>query len=277
MEGSGTRVAVLSIDGTNCDEELVTGFRLLGADAEVVDLKQLTGSSRDPAYRRRLSDYHIVMFPGGFSAGDYVRAGAIMAARVRSSLWKDLRDFTRTSGNLVGGICNGFQVLVELGLLPGRFAGSPSTQQAILTTNASARFECRPTYVRWESGNFLPLGGMPRGRVFYFPSAHGEGRFVLSGEKGATLRELKDNGQILFRWTDPEGLAAGYPWNPNGSEDDVAGITNRDGNVFGLMPHPERAFDLHQYPDWTRRSRTDGDGDGKVFLKSLVDHASRKR
>ncbi len=268
-------IAILSIEGTNCDEELASGFQRLGAHAEVVDVQQFRAPAREAGYRRRLSDYQVVMFPGGFSGGDYVRAGAIMAARVRSTIGKDLRDFLRTSGNVVGGICNGFQVLVELGLLPGRDDGVLTAPQAVLAPNASARFECRPTYCRWDGGNFRPFQGVDRGRVFQFPSAHGEGRLVLSGARGATLRDLENNGQILFRWTDPEGRRAGYPWNPNGSEGDVAGITNREGNVFGLMPHPERAVDRVQYPDWTRSGPTPAEGDGRFFLGSILRYAAR--
>jgi phosphoribosylformylglycinamidine synthase len=272
MGKAGTRVAILSIEGTNCDEELATCFRRLGVSAEIIDLKQFSGDVEDAGDSRRLADYQILMIPGGFSAGDYVRGGAIMAARIRSSIGEDLADFVHSSGHLVGGICNGFQVLVELGMLPGGESMEATTPQAALATNSSAHFECRPTYCRWEGGNFLPMADVEEGGVYYFPSAHGEGKFTLSGEKGATLKELEDNGQILFRWVDPTGNRAGYPWNPNGSEGDIAGVTNLEGNVFGLMPHPERAFTLLQYPDWTRTGIGDGHGDGYYFFESIVQY-----
>jgi phosphoribosylformylglycinamidine synthase subunit PurQ / glutaminase len=269
------RIAILSIEGTNCDEELARAFHLLGARPEIVHLKQFEGRDVEARARRRLHDYDSLMVPGGFSAGDYVRAGAVLGARVRSALGKELSDFVR-SGHLVGGICNGFQVLVEMGLLPGRGRTPLGAPQAVLNTNDSAHFECRPTFCRWDGGNFRPLGErFDPGEVFYFPSAHGEGKLMFSGEKGTTLRDLEENGQILFRWVDPDGKVAGYPWNPNGSEGNVAGITNRDGNVFGLMPHPERSFMLQQYPDFTRRGEPDGPGDGWRFLEAIV-AASRK-
>ncbi len=236
-------IAILSIEGTNCDVELRSAFTSLGARAEIVELPQLTREVEDPELRRRISDYDMVLFPGGFSAGDYVRAGAIMAARVKSALGKDLSEFLQDPSHLVGGICNGFQVLVELGLLPGEPRGRPSGPQACLTTNDSAHFECRPTFVAWEGGNFSPLQKVKKGSVYYFPSAHGEGKLVLRGSRGATLRDLEDRGQVLFRWVDPDGVRSGYPWNPNGSEGDLAGITNPDGTVFGLMPHPERSIE----------------------------------
>ncbi|MDE1819658.1 MAG: phosphoribosylformylglycinamidine synthase I [Euryarchaeota archaeon] len=275
MPGSRKAIAILSIEGTNCDEELARAFRLLGAAPEIVHLKQFEGRDVAPEKRRRLYDYDALMVPGGFSAGDYVRAGAVLGARVKSVLGKDLAEFAR-AGHLVGGICNGFQVLVEMGLLPGRPRDLLGAPQAVLNTNDSAHFECRPTFCRWEGGNFRPLKDqMSKGTVLYIPSAHGEGKLMLSGEKGASLRELEENGQVLFRWVDPEGRIAGYPWNPNGSEGNVAGITNRDGNVFGLMPHPERSVSLLQYPDYTRRGASDGPGDGWRFLEALVRYTER--
>jgi phosphoribosylformylglycinamidine synthase subunit PurQ / glutaminase len=268
-------IAILAIEGTNCDQELERAFRLLGAAPEVVHLKQFEGRDVTKEERRRLSDYQALMFPGGFSAGDYVRAGAVLGARVKSALGRELTDFVR-SGRLVGGICNGFQVVVEMGLLPGRPKGELGPPQAVLNTNDSAHFECRPTFCRWDGGNFPPLkGSAPPGSVYYFPSAHGEGKLMLSTEKGATLADLEANGQVLFRWVDPDGRPAGYPWNPNGSEGNLAGITNREGNVFGLMPHPERSFSVLQYPDATRRQTRDAPGDGARFLETLVRYAAR--
>lgn len=270
MAEKGSRIAILSIEGTNCDEELARAFRLLGARPEIVHLKQFEGRDVSAEKRRRLHDYQALMVPGGFSAGDYVRAGAVLGARVKSVLGKDLADFVR-SGNLIGGICNGFQVLVEMGLLPGRVGGAVGAPQAVLNTNDSAHFECRPTLCRWEGGNFRPMSGrFPKGTVFYIPSAHGEGKLMLAGGKGANLPELEENGQILFRWVDPDGRTGGYPWNPNGSEGNVAGLSNREGNVFGLMPHPERSISVLQYADHTRRGSLDGPGDGWKFLESLV-------
>ncbi len=275
MSEAAPRIAILSIEGTNCDQELERAFQLLGAAPEVVHLKQFEGRDVNPSQRRRLHDFSALMVPGGFSAGDYVRAGAVLGARVKSVLGKDLADFAR-AGHLVGGICNGFQVLVEMGLLPGRIGGTLGSPQAVLNTNDSAHFECRPTFCRWEGGNFRPLAGqVAKGTVFYIPSAHGEGKLMLSGEKGNSLPELERNGQVLFRWVDPEGQAAGYPWNPNGTEGNVAGITNPEGNVFGLMPHPERSISLLQYPDYTRRGVPDGPGDGWKFLEAVVRYARR--
>ncbi len=267
-------VAILSIEGTNNDEELRVALRALGARPEVVHLKQFEG--RDVAHDacRRLSDYQALFLPGGFSAGDYVRAGAILAARIRAAIGPALEEFVR-SGHLVGGICNGFQVLTELGLLPGRPDGRMGPADAVLMANVSGRFECRPTFVAWQGGRFPALRDLANGTRFLFPSAHAEGQFVLGGDAPARRRELEENGQILFRWVAPDGGPATYPWNPNGSADNIAGVTNADGNIFGLMPHPERSFFRAQTPDWTRTGSPRGYSDGHRFLDAVLHYAER--
>jgi phosphoribosylformylglycinamidine synthase subunit PurQ / glutaminase len=268
------RIALLSIEGTNCDEELRVALATLGARPEIVSLKQLEGREVGPDERRRLADYDALFVPGGFSAGDYVRAGAIFAARIRASIGPELEDFVR-AGHLVGGVCNGFQVVVELGLLPGRSGGRLGTPEAVLLTNDSGHFECRPTFVSWEGGAFPALRDVPKGTRFLFPSAHAEGKLVLSGDPEVHLRELESSGQVLFRWVAPDGSPAVYPWNPNGSQGNVAGLTNPEGNVFGLMPHPERSFFRAQAPDWSRHGGPDGFGDGHRFLDAVLSHAER--
>jgi phosphoribosylformylglycinamidine synthase I len=270
------RIALLSIEGTNCDEELRVALASLGARPEIVSLKQFEGREVGPDERRRLADYDVLFVPGGFSAGDYVRAGAIFAARIRSSIGPELEEFVQ-SGHLVGGVCNGFQVVVEMGLLPGRPNGRLGTPQAALLTNDSGRYECRPTFVSWEGGAFPALRDVPKGTRYMFPSGHAEGKLVLAGDPSVRLRELAEAGQILFRWVAPDGSPATYPWNPNGSRGDVAGLTNAEGNVFGLMPHPERAFFRAQTPDWSRSGGPRGFGDGHRFLDAVLAHAERSR
>ncbi|EQD36061.1 phosphoribosylformylglycinamidine synthase I, partial [mine drainage metagenome] len=223
MVGRSVRTAILAIEGTNCDEELARALRTVGGRPEVIHLKRF---GRDEGRRRRrLSEFDLLFFPGGFSAGDYVRAGAIFAARVRTTLGDDLEEFVR-DGRLVGGVCNGFQTLIELGLLPGRADGRLGPPEAALMPNDSGHFECRPTYCAWPGGTFAPLREVPVGTSYLFPSAHAEGKLVLPGPPGERLRALEANGQILFRWAAPDGGPPVYPWNPNGSEGDVAGLTN---------------------------------------------------
>ena len=268
------KVAIASIEGTNNDEELFVAMKALGTSPEIVHLKQLAGTDVAASKVRRLADYGMLLFPGGFSAGDYVRAGAILAARVRASIGPELEAFIQ-AGKVVGGICNGFQVLTELGLLPGRSGGGLGAPEAALMTNDSGRYECRPTFLAWSGGRFPPLQEVPMGRRYLFPSGHSEGKLVLAGDPGARLKELEASGQILFRWVAPDGSWASYPWNPNGSEGNVAGLTNPEGNVFGLMPHPERGFFRAQAPDWTRQGGAEGFGDGHAFLSAIVRYAER--
>jgi phosphoribosylformylglycinamidine synthase len=273
MKVEDVRIGILLIEGTNCEDETFGAFQALGARPERVHLNQLV-KDVPKEMRRSLEDYDLLVFPGGFSSGDYVRAGAIWAARLRSSLIADLERFV-DEGKPVVGICNGFQVLVELGLLPA-IGGISEVPQAALTTNDSARYECRPTLLRFENGGTcraLPL--FKRGHVMMAPSAHAEGKLTFpSGEEERMLSALQDGDQILFRFVDPEGRYAGYPWNPNGSIYNIAGICSPEGNVLGLMPHPERSFYGYLHPDWTRRE--DGpQGDGRLFFESLLEYVTK--
>jgi len=231
METSDINVCVLRIEGTNNEQEMYDAFKRLGAHAEMVHLNEFTS----------LDKYQCLMIPGGFSSGDYIRAGAIFASRIRSTFGDELMDFVR-SGYAVGGICNGFQVLVELGLLPG-FAGEEGSVNACLSRNDSARFECRHSVlVHTPSENCAFTGLLPEGEQLVIPSAHAEGKLLLEGGEKA-YEKLEKNGQIVFKYADLEGNTdAGYPWNPNGSPHNIAGICNERGNVFGMMPHPERAY-----------------------------------
>ncbi len=248
------KVAILQIEGTNCEEESYIAFKELGHDPEYVHLNLLKWK------KKSLEDYDMLFIPGGFSAGDYIRAGAIFAARLKAIAWKDLRDFV-DEGKLVMGVCNGFQVLIELGLLPGTH-GISDVPEAALMINDSNHFECRWTYLkRYNESVFTKL--VPE--IITLPVAHAEGKFVTSQK---ILEEIIEKGQIALRYVKPDGSKAEYPWNPNGSMEDIAAITNPEGNVLGIMPHPERAFFPHQHPDWMRIERQHGDG--WYIFKSLI-------
>ncbi len=275
MKASQVKVCVLRIEGTNCEEESYLAFRRLGTKPEKVHLKQLTGTDVAPEERRSLADYQILVLPGGFSAGDYVRAGAIFAARMKSRLAKDLTGFIK-AGKPVLGICNGFQILVETGLLPAMSGVMTEIPEAVLGTNDSARFECRPTLLRKVNrGSCAFTSRISPDRISMIPSAHAEGKLMFPLDRSKKIiRELEDNDQIVFKYVDPDGNLAGYPWCPNGSTDNIAGICNREGNVFGMMPHPERVFFRFTHPDWTREP--DGPGDGRVVFESVLDYVTRK-
>lgn len=277
MKREDVRVGVALIEGTNCEDESVAFFRHLGARAEKVHLKQLTGDV-PPELRRALEDYDILMIPGGFAAGDYVRAGAIFAARLRSKLAKDLKEFI-DAGKPVFGVCNGFQVLVEAGLLPGRAGTIAEEPEAILATNDSGHYECRPSFLKLENrGSCVFTRGMKKGRVVTYISAHAEGKLLFpKATEKRVLRELIANDQIVFRFVDDRGRYAGYPWNPSGTTYNIAALCNREGNVFGVQPHPERCFFRHLHPDWTRRGDGDGVyGDGKAVFEAALDYVERR-
>lgn len=275
------KICVLQIEGTNCELETFRSFKRLGAAAEIVHLKQLIGAVKERE-KRKLKAYDLLVIPGGFSSGDYIRAGAILAARIRGALGDEIADFIQ-EGKPILGICNGFQVLVEMGLLPGLADEKIGLQQAALTTNDSARFECRPVYIRHENrGNCVFTKGIEKGRIMKMPCAHAEGKFFIS-EKGraAYLQLLEENDQIVFRYSDPEGTYASYPWNPNGSVDNIAGICDPRGNILGMMPHPERAFYAFLDSERSRRAKggEEGEvayGDGKAIFEAVLNHLSRK-
>lgn len=270
------RACILRIEGTNCEEETRRAFLQAGAEAELVHLKQLECSPDVPVEKwRSLFDYQILLIPGGFSAGDSVRAGAILAARMRSVLEKDLKRFVE-EGRLVGGICNGFQVLVELGLLPAFDTVMSERPEAALFTNANARFECRPVLLKKENrGKCIWTREAPEG-MGVFPVAHGEGRFTAPpGREEEYIERLIENDQLVFRYVKDDGSAANgeYPHNPNGSLYDIAGICNKDGNVMGMMPHPERVCDPLLNPDWTRQQRLAA---GLAVFKGAVGYAGQR-
>jgi phosphoribosylformylglycinamidine synthase len=277
MNKKDIKIAVLRIEGTNCEQESYDAFKRLGANPEFVHLKQLLHIDCNKDEKRDIFDYQCIMIPGGFSSGDYIRAGAIFAARIKSRLGKDLEEFVKQEYAMLG-VCNGFQVLTELGLLPGIDVLMYKVPDACLNINDSNRFECRPTLLKHENkGKCIFTSKIPKNDIRLIPSAHAEGKLLFSLEKQEEyLNKLEDNDQIVFRYVNPEGRYAGYPWNPNGSYSNLAGICNTIGNVFGMMPHPERTFYRHQHPDWQRTGLKDNVGDGRAIFESVLDYISKK-
>lgn len=267
MDREEIRVAVLRIEGTNCEDETVNAFRSFGVEAEAVHLKQFYSDMIRFEDQRSIFDYQCLVFPGGFSAGDYVRAGAIFSARVKSVLKKDLEEFIK-AGYPILGICNGFQILVELGALPGFDEDKPisETPQMALAINDSGRFECRPSLLKKESSKCIFTKKLSK-EIVQIPVAHAEGKVVFQKDKEEEfVKMLKENEQIVFRYVDEKGNYAGYPWNPNGSYYNIAGICNILYNVFGLMPHPERVFF-----DYRRNSYSDG----YYIFESVIEYLER--
>jgi len=253
------RALVLRTAGTNCDAETQFAWEKAGAKAERVHINRLI---EEP---KRLTRYQILTIPGGFSYGDDISAGKIFANQLAHHLAEVLHDFLEAD-RLVLGICNGFQVLVKCGLLPGAKDGRPTlVQGATLTNNDSGLFEDRWTHLAAETDRCVFL---EKGESLYLPVAHAEGKFVPGPE--ATLKKLEAAGQVALRYVGPDGkTGAGYPWNPNGSVGDVAGICDPTGRILGLMPHPERHVLPWHHPQWTRLGAQEA-GDGLAVFRRGV-------
>ncbi|MCI2424761.1 phosphoribosylformylglycinamidine synthase I [Candidatus Acetothermia bacterium] len=251
-------ICVLVMEGTNNEAETSHSLAAVGLTPHIVIIRELI------AGKYSLHQFNGLVIPGGFSAGDYVRSGAIFAAYLRPLL-PDLRSLI-ADGWPVLGICNGFQILVELGVLPDCKENDETPgPTAILTRNSSARFECRAVSLRCEQINLFTRG-LKRGEIIELPAAHAEGRFVTSTK---ILEEITTTGQVAFRYVGPS-IPAEYPYNPNGSLDDIAGLVNRQGNVLGIMPHPERAFYWYQQASWPRQQEVHHYGPGYPFFAGMA-------
>ena len=253
------RIAILTGYGINSDVELAQAFNLAGGDAVRVHLHDAIDG------RVKLDDFSVLAVPGGFSFGDHIASGRVFANRLRHKLGDTLLRLREKKTPMLG-ICNGFQVLVKLGLLPGTEPAS-FTQTCTLTFNDSGRFENRWCHLKVDAKNPSPwLKGVER---IYLPVRHGEGKFIPGSD--ALLKELQANGQTCLRYCTEEGDAPkGFPENPNGSTDDVAGLCSKDGLVFGLMPHPEAHILPTQHPHWQRNGMK-AEGDGLQIFRNAVD------
>ncbi len=255
------RALVLAGYGLNTDYEMAHGFERAGASAERVHLNDLIFG------KVSLKDFQILAVPGGFAFADDLGAGKVMAERLRTHLMDDLLAFIE-GGKLILAVCNGFQVIIKLGLLPG--IARYGLQEATLTVNDSGRFEDRWVYLKVEDSKCVFTRGIER---LYLPVRHGEGKFVPKDE--CALNQMKANGQIVLRYVDECGRCAGYPWNPNGSIENIAGICDPKGRIFGLMPHPEAFLYRYHHPRWTREELPE-EGQGLQIFKNAVEYAQQE-
>lgn len=256
---STPRALVLRNAGINCDAETVRAFEGAGAKA---DLLHLTSLIREPG---RLDDYQILVIPGGFSHGDDIAAGRIFATEFVHALKAELEHYVERGGIALG-ICNGFQVLVETGLIDGSL-GNRTARTIALTDNESLKYECRWVHLRSEE-SVCPF--LVPGEIWPTPVAHAEGRLAVRDD--AVLADLENNGQIALRYVNADGSDAEYPACPNGSIDRIAGLCNANGRVLGLMPHPERNLLAQNHPLWTRLGKRT-QGEGAAFFERIVDVA----
>jgi len=259
------KVLVMSGYGINCEEETLFAFIKAGADGEIVHINDLISGDK------KLEDFQILAFPGGFSYGDDTGSGYAFANKIKNNLWDDVKKFIEND-KLVLGICNGFQILVNLGLLPA-IGEKYGENQVALTHNNTARYECRWINLINTSSKCIFTKGIKK---ISLPVAHGEGKFFAPEE---TMKELENKDLIVFKYATAQGdLANGsFPSNPNGSLNDIAGICDETGRILGLMPHPERSIDFLQLENWTSLKNKDGkllskDGNGLQIFKNSVEY-----
>ncbi len=266
------RVIVLRTAGTNCDKETAFAFELAGADAELVHVNRLSKGEK------KLESYQILAIPGGFTYGDDIASGKILANELKFRMEEALQRFIK-DGKLILGICNGFQILVKAGLLPN-LSGDFQTIEATLTLNDSNKFEDRWVYLKnrqtGKPANWQTKCVWTRGidKIIQLPVAHGEGKFIPRNRK--VLERLKKEELVVFEYVDEKGKTGGYPHNPNGSTENIAGICDGTGRIFGLMPHPERHMNIYQNPIWTRIKEIKSErGDGFAIFTNGVNFVKK--
>ena len=269
------RALVLTGYGLNCDYETDFSLKLAGADSERVHINELIPYEKSDA-RVTLDNYHILVLGGGFSWADDHGAGVIMAAKLRYNIGDQIEEFIR-EGKLIIGICNGFQALVNLGLLPG-FDGDYHSRKVALTYNDSGNFVDRWVTLRAQEDSVCIF---TKGIfTLELPVRHGEGKFYAEGE---TIDRLVEKNQVALRYADEEGQPAQgkWPFNPNGSLYDIAGVCDSTGRIFGIMPHPEAYNHYTNHPDWTRKREElarmgkeieEEEGEGITIFRNAVEY-----
>jgi len=268
---AAVRVLVPTGLGLNCEAETAAGFRLAGATPETVPLLDLLDGVLDGG-GHRLADFDIIAFVGGFAFGDHLGAGFVFANKIRYRLYDQLLEFI-DRGGLAVGICNGFQTMVRLGLLPG-FDGDYRTPRATLAPNDRLGYwDC---WVRVAADAESPCVWTRGVETLELPSRHGEGKFLTAD--AADFERLEQERQIVLRYVDADDQPTqDWPANPNGSPGAVAGVCDPSGRLFGLMPHPDAFIYPFQHPLWSRRRLTDDagvEGGGLVIFRNGVDAAA---
>ncbi|MDR4509233.1 MAG: phosphoribosylformylglycinamidine synthase I [Candidatus Brocadiaceae bacterium] len=250
------KVLILRTAGTNCDYETHYAFDKAGAKVDIIHINLLLKS------KTKLKDYQILALPGGFTYGDDISAGKILANQIKFNLEEEIATFINQK-KLILGICNGFQVLLKAGILP---SVNRHKQEATLTFNDSNKFETRWVYLKTYANKSFFIHEEDAS-IIYLPVAHREGKFITKDE--TILNNLTANQQIVFKYVNGFGEEALYPSNPSGSMQNIAGICDPTGQILGMMPHPERYIDPTQHPHWTRKGlKTWGDG-YKLFYNAV--------
>jgi phosphoribosylformylglycinamidine synthase len=230
------KALVLSGYGINCEAESKHVIEKVGGAADIIHINKLIEQPN------LMEDYNLLFVPGGFSFGDDLGSGKVFSNKFKFRLSDNVVDFIKAE-KLVIGICNGFQVLVKMGLLP-----EPDLEQKVtITANDSGHFEDR--WVALKANEKSPCIFTKDVNLMLLPVRHGEGKFIAQDE--ATLKQIEEDNQIVFQYVDEKGSLAGYPYNPNGSQLNIAGICDKSGRIFGMMPHPEAFNIIQNCPYWT--------------------------
>lgn len=261
------KVLVITGYGINCEEETLHGFTKQGATGDIVHINDLIDGTK------HLDDYQIMAFPGGFSYGDDLGSGNAFANRIKNNLLEPILNFAQKD-KLIIGICNGFQIISNIGLVP--VTKEYGKRECALMWNETARFECRWVTLKNQSQKCIWTKGLD---IIPLPIAHGEGNFYTTPE---ILETLKRNDQIAFRYVMPDGSPSNgeFPFNPNGALEDIAGITDPSGRILGMMPHPERFNSILNHPDWPRMKQEairqgktlNDEGAGDKIFKNAVEY-----
>ena len=257
--------------GINCEEEMAAAYRLAGADASIVHLNDILVKGFS------IHDFDILNFPGGFSFGDDIASGKVLANKILykklpsgNPFIEEIQKFLK-DGKYILGVCNGFQVLVKMGLLPD--IGAELAQEVTLSRNDSGKFEDRWCWCTVSPGSHSPfLKGLDR---LQMPVRHGEGKLIVKDEH--VRRQILDNSLNCLTYADAEGNpTAEYPANPNGSELNCAGLTDKSGQILGMMPHPEAFLSLYNHPNWGQLKRRNPEiseeGQGLQLFRNIVTH-----
>lgn len=266
------RALIITGFGINCEEEMAAAYRLVNAKADIVHLNDI--------FEQKVSihDYDICNFPGGFSFGDDLGSGKVLANKMKYKklkngklFFKELEDFI-SDGKYILGVCNGFQFLVKMGLLPN-LSGN-CTQEVTLTYNDSSKFEDRWCYCKIGKTNTPFLAGLD---LLHLPVRHGEGKLVIYDE--SIKNEIVSNKLNCMSYADENSKVSGnYPENPNGSDLNCAALTDKSGHILGLMPHPEAYLSLFNHPDWhtklQRNPQMSDEGDGLKIFRNITDRKS---
>ena len=262
------KVLILRTAGTNCDLETQYAFEKVGSTVDRVHINRILEK------KEVLHDYHIMVIPGGFTYGDDIAAGKIFANELSFGLNREIEKFIN-DGKLILGICNGLQVLAKAGLLPAFKRNNQSLpllqqQDVTLAFNDSGKFEDRWVHLKACSGK-TPF--VNKDDDIYVPVANAEGKFVTRNSE--ILKKLNDSNQVVYKYVNKDrSNNCGYPWNPSGSVDDIAGICDSTGQVFGLMPHPERHIEPTHHPRWTREGLKH-EGEGIVIFRNAVNYVKK--